>query len=211
MKILKYELISQSTLFARLKSTRLLGYGQPTIYAKAHFTLQKAVDPNKLVPAQQYVLASDFYTIERLYQTFLQYSIDIFALTGGLLFWREEPETGLAEGPIPLTPPIIEESLEPDGRPVLLISDGMHRVYTARQLGKQINVILVRNVPIEYPYYAYPLPKGWAEVVELQELPEGFQKKVYREKNYKELFRNYNDVLPGIQKQRKKTNPFLSD
>jgi hypothetical protein len=210
MNILKHELISLPNLLASLKQTRLKGHGQPLIYANAHLTLEKAVDPNILIPAQRYVLQSDFRTIEHLYQTFLEKSIDIFSLTGGLLFWREEPETGLEEGPIPLTPPIVEVSLGAGGRKVWLISDGMHRVYTARQLGKRINIILVQQVPMKYPYYAYPLENGWADVIELAELPDGFQKKAYRESNYKELFRNYNEVFPGIQKQRKRTNPVLS-
>jgi hypothetical protein len=76
----------------------------------------------------------------------------------------------------------------------------MHRVYTARKLGKPINIILVQNVP--YPYYAFPLSQAWAEVIELQEIPKDFPKKVYRERNYKDLFRNYNEVLSGIQQSR---------
>ncbi len=198
MKILKYEMFSEQALLAQLKKTRLKGHGQPYIYANSNLVLQEDVDPNTLVPAQRYVLESDCHTVEMLYQTFLQQSIDIFALKGGIHFWREEEE------PIPLIPPIVEESLEPDGRRVPLINDGMHRVYTARKLGLRINIIFVQNVP--YPYYAYPLNKGWNEVVALKELPNHFLKKEYRDKqNYKALFRNFNEVLPGVQKQRKKT------
>lgn len=207
MNILNYELIDQPTLLAQLQQTRLMGHGQPLIYANATLSLRAAVNPNLLVPAQRYVLESDFRMIENLYETFLHKSINIFALTGGLQFWREEPETKQPEGPIPLTPPIVEESIEAGERTVWLISDGMHRVYTARRLGKPINIILVQNVPATYPYYAYPLSQGWEEVVELETLPEVFHKKTYRELHYKELFRNYNAVLPGIQKQRKRTNP----
>ncbi len=210
MNILKHELISLPDLLSRFQQTRLKGHGQPSIYAHAHLTLEEAVAPDRLMPAQRYVLQSDFRTVLDLYQTFLEKSIDIFSLTGGLLFWREEPETGLEEGPIPLTPPIVEVSQEALGKEIWLISDGMHRVYTARQLGKPINIILVQQVPTKYPYYAYPLSNGWTEVIELAELPDLFQKKAYRESNYKELFRNYNEVFPGIQKQRKRTNPVLS-
>lgn len=67
---------------------------------------------------------------------------------------------------------------------------------------------LVRNVPPEYPYYAYALEKGWGEVEELDELPDNYLKKAYRDpRNYKALFRNFNELFPGIQKQRKKSNP----
>ncbi len=203
MKIRKYESISEQQILARLKKTRLKGHGQPYIYADSSLEIQERADPDSLMPAQRYVLESDFSTIEGLYQEFLKESIDIFALKGGLFFWTEAEED---KGPIPLLPPVIEESMEPDGRKVSLICDGMHRVYTARKLGKSINVIRVRNVPEKYPYYAYPLRNGWKDLVELKELPDDFLKKEYRDKeNYKALFRDFNEFFPGIQKQRKKT------
>jgi len=109
-----------------------------------------------------------------------------------------------------LTPPIIEESIEPDGNKIQLINDGMHRIYTARKLGKKINVVLVRNVPTKFPYYAYPLKNEWDDVRELPEIPNNFIKKEYRDKkNYKALFRNFNEVFPNIQKQRKKAGAIM--
>lgn len=193
MKFIRF--ISEQELLNHLKQTPLVGYGQPLIYQTAHLSLQENIHPHELIPAQRYVLESDFQRIEQLYQNFLRQEIDIFSLRGGLWFSVEEES-------IPLTPPIIEESWEPDGKKIWLISDGMHRVYTAQKLGKQLTIILVQNVPREYPYYAYPLEKGWNEVVELKELVEGFQKKSYREAQYKNLFRNYNAVFPGVQKTR---------
>jgi hypothetical protein len=39
-------------------------------------------------------------------------------------------------------------------------------------------------------------------------LPDGHQKKEYRQPaNYKALFRDFNAVFPGVQKQRKQSNP----
>lgn len=193
MRVIRF--ISEQELLSNLKHTQLMGHGQPFIYHTAHLSLQEKVNPYELIPAQRYVLESDFQRIEYLYQNFLQQGIDIFSLKGGIWF-------NMGEESIPLTPPIVEESWEAQGRKIWLISDGMHRVYTARQLGKPITIILVQNVPREYPYYAYPLEGGWNEVTELKELIEGFQKKNYREKQYKNLFRNYNAVFPGIQKSR---------
>ena len=90
----------------------------------------------------------------------------------------------------------------------VLINDGIHRVYAARKRGRKINVVLARNVPSEYPYYAYALEDGWAQVRELAELQEGYQKKEYRNpENYKALFRDFNAVFEGVQKQRPLTNP----
>jgi len=196
MKIVRYDLIPASLLLEKLKKTRLMGHQQALIYEHAQITLQEQVAPGLLIPAQRYVLQAHLQIIENLYAALLSQGLDIFALTGGVWFWYEG-----GEAPLPLTPPIIEESYEADGRKIWLISDGMHRVYTARKLGKPINVILVQDVP--YPYYAFPLPQAWAEVVELQEIPAAFPKKVYRESNYKDLFRNYNEIFSGIQKSRK--------
>jgi hypothetical protein len=103
---------------------------------------------------------------------------------------------------------VIEESVERDGSTVLLINDGIHRVYAARKRGRKINVVLARNVPPQYPYYAYALPEGWACVEELNELREGYQKKEYRNpENYKALFRDFNEIFEGVQKQRQTVTP----
>jgi hypothetical protein len=202
MRILRYETFTEQDLLARLSRTRLRGHGQPEIYAGAALSLER-VDTDLLAPAQRYVLRADLNSILALYESFEKENIDIFSLRGGLLFWRDEEE-----GPIPLIPPVIEESVEPDGRTVLLINDGLHRVYCARKLGREINVVVARGVPREFPYYAYPLPEGWAGVAELEELPDNYQKKEYRDPvNYKALFRDFNAVLPGVQKQRKQSNP----
>ena len=96
--------------------------------------------------------------------------IDVFALRGALLWWPEGAD--LSEPPIPFLPPVIEESAERDGKKVLLINDGIHRVYAARKRGRKLNVVLARNVPAEYPYYAYALPDGWRQVEELAELTD---------------------------------------
>ncbi|MBF0322245.1 MAG: hypothetical protein HQL62_04755, partial [Magnetococcales bacterium] len=80
--------------------------------------------------------------------------------------------------------------------------------YAAMRLESLINVVMVHNVPGEFPYYAYALPNGWSDVQELTELPEGFVKKSYRDpENYKSLFRDFNEVFPGVQKQRPRSNP----
>ncbi|VFN04763.1 MAG: hypothetical protein BECKG1743D_GA0114223_109941 [Candidatus Kentron sp. G] len=208
MKILRHEPITRIELFDALKQTRLRGHGQPLLYEHATLSLEAALDPDRLVPAQNYVLREDFERIEVLYHSFSENGIDIFALDGGLRFWLQDPDSGEEEGPIPLIPPVVEESLEPDGRTVWLINDGMHRIRVAKRLGRTINIVLARSVPPEYPYYAYAHPEGWRGVEELDELPDGFIKKKYRDpENYKALFRDFNAVFPGIQKQRKKTNP----
>ena len=205
MKIAKYELLPESELLARLKKTRLRGFDRAEVYRDATLEIAE-VDTGELVPAQRYVLADGVQTILDIADSFAPLGIDVFELKGALFFWPEGSDAD--EAPIPFLPPVIEESTEADGRKVLLINDGIHRVYAARKRGRRLNVVIARNVPREYPYYAYALPEGWTQVEELIELSEGYQKKAYRNpENYKALFRDFNEIFEGIQKQRPKTNP----
>ena len=205
MQITKYDLLAEGELLSRLKRTRLRGFDRAEVYRDATLEVVE-VDPESLTPAQRYVLQEGVQAILDVADAFEPRGIDVFALRGALLFW---PEGSDPEGPpIPFLPPVIEESIERDGRKILLINDGIHRVYAARKRGRKLNVVLARNVPAEYPYYAYALPEGWGQVDELAELQEGYQKKEYRNpENYKALFRDFNEVFEGVQKQRPRSNP----
>ena len=209
MNITRFETVGEQEILKRVSTTRLKGHGQPMIYENARLELARQVDPNTLFPAQRYILKEDYQRLVDLYNAFKPHGVDIFNLEGGLFFWLAlDDGTDGEDGPIPLMPPIVEMSREPDGRTLPLINDGMHRVYAAMKLGRRINVVMAHDVPFEYPYYAYALEKGWDDVMELDELPDNFVKKTYRDpEQYKALFRNFNAVFEGIQKQRKKSNP----
>ena len=199
MKLVRWESLSTAETLARLRRVRLKGLGEPLVYADAALSLERAVAPTSLAPAQRYVLKADLENVLALAGLFEEKEIDIFALEGVILFWLDQND----EGPIPLAPPVVEESREADGRRLWLINDGMHRVTAARRLGRSINILLARGVPEAWPYYALPLPGGWDEVEEIPALPAGYQKKTYRwPQEYKALFRNFNAVFPSIQKQR---------
>ena len=187
------EPFSREELLARLRETRLMGFDGARVYERA--TLQvEAFDPDDLTPAQRYVLMPGVRRILELRETL---DVDIFALDGGLHLHTEDEV-------IPFIPPVVERSTEPDGRTVWLINDGIHRVYAARASGSPINVVAVDGA--SHPYYA--LAASWEAVVELEALPDGFQKKAYRvPENYKALFRDFNAVFPGVQKERKQSNP----
>ena len=207
MNIIKHEILSESELLGRLKKTRLKGFDRFPVYQNAHLEIVDHVDPETLVPPQKYVLVDGVEMIINLSKAFDKKGIDIFSLRGALLFWLEgsDPDNNI---PIPFLPPVVEESWEPDGRLVQLINDGMHRVYAARKLQKSINIVLVANVPVEYPYYAYALTDGWNSVEQISELTDGYKKKEYRDpENYKALFRDFNEIFDGVQKQRKQTSP----
>lgn len=196
------EEFNEAVLLARLKRTRLLGHGKPLIYADADLRVEK-LRPNELHPAQHYLLLPSIRQVRALRDVLLGYGIDNLQLTGGA--WITTPH-----GRMPVIPPIVEASVEPDGRTVLLINDGLHRVALARELNMEVTVVVARCVPPEFPYYAFPNDGSWRTIKELEELPDGFQKKSYRQPTgYQALYRNFNadDVFPGVQPLRKNSNP----
>lgn len=199
--IIQWQFLPKDELLSRLRQTRLKGFGRPLVYERSTLVIREQIDPNLLVPAQLYVLKSQVQIILDIAEAFEKKGIDVFGLTGALLFWLADSDTSTP--PIPFLPPIVEESYEPDGRVVSLINDGMHRIAAARRLGRNINIVHISNVPREYPYYAHALPEGFSQVQEIDEMTEGFKKKDYRDpQNYKDLFRVFTDLFPGIQTHR---------
>jgi hypothetical protein len=193
--------IPQEELLSALRGVRLRD-SEVQPYANARLRIAR-VDPEALSPAQNYVLEEGVARVHALRTALAGHGVDPFELHGGL--WL-----GVAGLPdrIPLLPPVVEQSTEADGRAHLLVSDGLHRVFAARQAAEKINVVLVEGVDEQWPYYAYPVEGGWSGVEVLAELPEVRQKKEYRwPSNYKALFRDYNALFPGVQVQRRSSNP----
>ena len=187
-------------LLATLRETPLRGFEAARPYASASLTLER-LDPDDVMPPQNYVLEPGIATVLALREALASWDVDPFALTGAVWVTADGER-------IPLLPPIVEQSREPGGATVLLVADGMHRVYAARRLGLAITCVVIRGVPAEYPYYAYALTGGWPAVTSFEELPEGHQKKSYRRPlSYKALFRQFNVLYPGVQAQRRQTNP----
>jgi hypothetical protein len=204
VKILSIERFDRNELLASLRETPLRGFDKRKLYANATLDLAPATDTDSLTPAQRYVLRPTLRKLLELRDALLAEGIDLFELDGGAyIHTTDDPDEA-----IPIVPPIVEESVEPDGRTVLLVNDGLHRVSAARSLGLSISVVIVRGVPSEYPYYSYALSGGWSELEQLEELPDEYQKKEYRlPESYKALFREFNTIFPGVQKQRKRSNP----
>jgi hypothetical protein len=201
--VLETRPFSADELLATLRETPLQGFGGAKPYASVQLELV-SMDPERLVPAQRYVLADGVRRALALREALAPHGLDPFALSGGA--WITTADA--PDEPTPLLPPIVERSTEPDGRVVPLINDGLHRVFAARSIGEPITVVLATGVSPDYPYYALALPDGWNDVVELEDLPDGFQKKTYRNPDgYKQLFRQFNAVFPGVQQERKQTNP----
>lgn len=202
MRVTRVEPIPMIDLSKTLQNVKLRGHGEARVYGDALIQLQRNVSPHTLAPTQRYVLMPIIHRTHVLRQELLSYDVDMFNLNGGLWIWTEE--TG--DEPIPLTPPIIEQDSYPNGRSCQIIADGMHRVYAAMMMSTRITCLFVYGA--SHPYYAHPLSRGWDEVIAFGELPDGFEKKSYREPNdYKALFRQFNDLYPGLQADRKQTNP----
>lgn len=204
MQVLSVNVIPRPALLNALRRTRLVGFDRAQPYAGATLEFTPATDTDDLAPAQRYVLKRGVAKILELREALLEHGVDVFALNGGA-YVRTSDAPGEV---VPVIPPIVEESTEPDGRSVLIINDGIHRVFAARSLGVPITTVIARGVPPEYPYYALALADGWSDVVEFDELPDLFIKKTYRNPgNYKSLFRDFNEQFPGVQKVRKHSNP----
>jgi hypothetical protein len=204
MHILSIQPFGREELLDALRETKLVGFGQAPVYAHATLKLEPAQNTDRMVPAQRYVLRNGVAKILELRLALLDAGVDIFALEGGVYVRTSEAPDRLT----PIIPPIVEESHESDGQSIMIINDGIHRVFAARSLGLPISIVAVYEVPSAYPYYALPLEHSWADVVEIDELPEEFVKKTYRDQtNYRALFRDFNAEFPGVQAARTRSNP----
>jgi hypothetical protein len=200
MKILRVVEYPLATLYQKLRTVRLRGFNRHPVYEHARFELVRGSNTNDIVPAQNYVLQEGVNRTQRLWEELRSRDIDAFQLEGYLVFWVPTPDGG--EESIPLLPPIVEESFEEHDTSVNLLNDGMHRVYAARSLQRPINYVRVSGLDSNYPYYAYPIEGGWNAVQPVLSL-EGVTKKRYRNpSSYKDLFRDFNEVFEGVQKQR---------
>ena len=115
MKLLRWERLTTDETLARFKRTRLKGFGQPYVYEQATLSLVKAVETERVVPAQRYVLESDLQSVFALEKMFAVHGINIYALEGALMFWIERD--GEEEGPIPCADRLSSASLRRLWRP----------------------------------------------------------------------------------------------
>ena len=202
MDVLDVQHVPEADLLERLRGVPLRD-GNAHPYRDAALTCE-VVDTDRLAPAQAYVLRPGVARAGRLRQALLHRGVDPLDLSGAVLLTTSD-DAGVR---VPLLPPVVEESHEQGGRVALLVADGMHRVWLARTLGLPVRVVLVRGIDPQWPYYAFPLARGWDDVEEHDALPPGRAKKRYRQPDrYKALFRDYNAVFPGVQQERPDTNP----
>lgn len=179
-------------LVGRLRRVSLLKRPDVRVYERAAVSLEQ-IAVGCLYPAQRYVLVQELHKVRHLKWELDRFGYDLFRLDGYVKLWF----VGEAH-PIDLLPPIVEESVERDGRVVNLINDGMHRLYLAFLEWVTPQVVFIRGVPREFPYYAFPNPSQWQGIDFMDSLPEGYIKKWHRIADYKTLYRNFNSAFDHV-------------
>jgi hypothetical protein len=192
MKVLDVQRFPESQLIERLRRVTMLKAPDTMIYDKAFISLE-IIAPRHLSPPQNYILKPELTKVRELKWALEAFGVDLFRLNGFVRLTLEGHDE-----PVDLLPPVVEESIERDGSFHLIVNDGMHRVYMALREWVTPEVILVRGIPKELPYYAFPVPGGWDKVEELDELPAAYLKKWHRIANYHALYRNFNSAFSNV-------------
>lgn len=192
MDIEHIERHSVEELLANMRKVGMLT--NPSLRVYENSTIELAtMHTDEIAPAQRYVLVQEIMKVRELRWALAEHGVNLFKLDGYVTIRLKG-----YDDPIDVLPPVIEESVEADGSIVKILNDGMHRVYLARMEWSPIQVVYVRDVPREYPYYAFPLVNGWNDVEIVQDLPEGYIKKWHRIKNYKTLYRDFNTGFQNV-------------
>jgi len=192
MDIEHIERHSIDELLANMRKVGMLTNPSLRVYENSKIELV-TMDTDDIAPAQRYVLVHEIIKVRELRWALAEHGINLFKLDGYVTIRLKG-----YDDPIDVLPPVIEQSVEADGRVVKILNDGMHRVYLARMEWSPIQVVYVQDVPKEYPYYAFPLVNGWNDVEIVQDLPEGYIKKWHRIKNYKTLYRDFNTGFQNV-------------
>jgi hypothetical protein len=195
------ERFNEQELLQRLRNVVMLKDPSVKPYAGVFASLE-SIAPGELAPPQNYILRGELKKVRELKWALAEHGVDLFRLDG---FVR----VGLADSPEPMDvlPPVVEESIEANGSVRHIICDGMHRIYMALREWVVPQVLFVRGVPKDLPYYAYPAPGGWEKVEERDDLPAGYVKKWHRIANYHALYRDFNSAFKNVGAPRPYREP----
>jgi hypothetical protein len=188
-------------LIEDLRRVPLLQQPEILVYEQALITLE-LIHTGQLHPTQNYIWLTELRKIQELRWSLAAQGVDLFRLDG-FVTYTVRGEDG-AEESYAVYPPIVEESLEADGTLALIINDGMHRLYLARQEWVVPQVVYIRGIPRAYPYYAYPRPEGWQGLDLLAENPDRqkYLKKCHRRRDNKRLYRDFQAVFANVGRPR---------
>jgi hypothetical protein len=184
-------------LVDRLRQVPLQEQPEVKIYENALISLE-SIHTDCLHPPQNYIWLEELRKVQELRWSLQEHGLNMFHLNGFVTYTVKEPGGDLVE--YDLYPPVIEESFEADGTVALLINDGMHRVFLARSEWVVPQVVYVRGIPKEFPYYAFPRPQGWEGIDLLPDNPDKkrYLKKCHRIRHNKALYRNFQAVFQNV-------------
>ena len=161
----------------------------------------ESLAPEFLAPAQLYVLRPNLERQRQLKYELAKHNVDLFRLNGFI-----EMNVEGSPSPIGMIPPVVEESVEANGRVVNLICDGIHRLFLARLEWVIPEVVFVRGIDKRFPYYAYPNVRGWDDVRPVEVLVESggskMLKKWHRVERYKALYRDFTGPFSNLSVPR---------
>jgi hypothetical protein len=201
MDIIRLTRHSAEELVGRLREVPLLHQPEVRVYAEALISLE-FLRPEVLSPAQNYIWLTELRKVQELRWSLRDHGVDLFRLDGFVTYTVRQKDG--REETFCVYPPIVEESIEADGTLALIINDGMHRVYLARLEWVVPQVVYIRGVPKEYPYYAFPRPGGWEgiDLVADNPDPQKYLKKCHRCRDNKRLFRDFQAVFANVGRSR---------
>jgi hypothetical protein len=195
-KIVNVDVHPQEELLAKLRQVVMLK--DRTAYPYKTATLAVTTLPwSEIRPAQRYVLADGLAKIHHLEWELAERGIDLFNLEGYLTILTDQ-----SVFPVDVLPPIVETINEADGSLINVVNDGAHRLYVARLEWRRPKIVLVRDLPAQYPYYAYPIPdeRPWESMVlvEGETIPTNLVKKWHRIEDNKRLYRDFNSAFQNV-------------
>ena len=201
MDIIALERHPEADLISCLRRVPLMTRTDVLVYAQALISLER-IHTNSLHPPQNYIWLQELRKTQELRWSLAAWGVDLFGLDGYVTYTVRL--AGGEEVVYDLYPPIVEESFEAAGTLVLIINDGMHRLYLARMEWVVPQVTYVRGIPKEYPYYAFPRPGGWEGLDLLADNPDPqrYLKKCHRSRDNKQLYRDFQAVFHNVGRSR---------
>ncbi|MFC1821578.1 hypothetical protein ACFL9T_02645 [Thermodesulfobacteriota bacterium] len=193
MKILNVKKYPKEELIKRLRKITMLEDETTKPYEGSFISLEN-ICVDDLNPAQRYALKDELLKVREIKWQLEKHGIDLFNLQGFIRM-----KLASQNEPIDLLPPIVEEYIERNGRIVHIINDGMHRIYLAYLEWAIPEVVFVRGVPKNLPYYAFPIPeRDWTKIELRDDIPKNLIKKWHRISQNKKLYRNFNSAFKNV-------------
>jgi len=194
INMLNVEHFPESELISRLRKVTLLEDRDARPYENTFISLEN-ISVLDLCPPQRYALRAELLKVRELKWMLSDRGIDLFNIGGFIRITLD----GVPE-PIDLLPPVVEETIERNGRVFNLVCDGLHRTYMALLESVIPQVIFIRGIPKNLPYYAFPISENdpWSKIEIRDDLPDWFIKKWHRIPNNKRLYRDFNSAFCNV-------------